>query len=145
MSQGEHACCDYVNYLHLSKFYCFQRVNFSVTYRAPKLMHQSIPAAPSGPPPPPPPPPPTLGLLQSIWPPFCPGGGAFANFALPGGRHLPTPGLFPNFWHARSLLSEYNYTEDVIGKIAGHVAHLSRTGGCKGMFSILCMQFFIVY
>ena len=30
-------------------------------------------------------------------------------------------------------------------KIADRVAHLSRTGGCKGMFSILCMQFFIAY
>ena len=32
--------------------------------------------------------------------------------------HLPTPGLFPSFWHAHGLLSEYNYTEDITGKKA---------------------------
>ena len=32
----------------------------------------------------------------------------------------------------------YNYIEDITGKKSG-LAHLSRTGGCKGMFSILCM------
>ena len=52
---------------------------------------------------PPPPPPPTPGVLRSICPPCQSWGGAFANFALPGGGgHLPTPGPFPSFWHAVS-------------------------------------------
>ena len=32
--------------------------------------------------------------------------------------HLPTPGLFLSFWHARPFLSEYHYTEDITGKKA---------------------------
>ena len=32
----------------------------------------------------------------------------------------------------------YNYIEDITEK-KSRLAHLSRTGGCKGMFSILCM------
>ena len=44
----------------------------------------------------------------------------------PGTGHLPTPGLFPSFWHARSLLPEYNYIEDITGK-KSRLAHLSRT------------------
>ena len=39
--------------------------------------------------------PPPLGLLRSICPPFCPGSGAFANFALPGGRAFANPGVIP--------------------------------------------------
>ena len=51
-----------------------------------------------------PPPPPTPGVLRSICPPCQSWGGAFANFALPGGGGglLPTPGPFPSFWHAVS-------------------------------------------
>ena len=77
------------------------------------VVHQSIPAAPSTPPPFP-----HLGLLRGICPPFQPRGWVFTNFALSGGRHLPTPGLFPSFWHARSSPSEYNYKEDITGKTA---------------------------
>ena len=47
------------------------------------------------------------------------GGGAFANFALPGGRELANPGAIPpELWHALSFLSEYNYTEGFTGKKA---------------------------
>ena len=105
-------------------------------------MHQSIPAAPSSPPHPPPAP----GLLRGICPPFYKGGGwAFANFALPGGRAFANPGAICELLIRTQFPSEYNYIEDITWKIADHVAHLSRTGGCKGMFSILCMQFFIAY
>ena len=34
----------------------------------------------------------------------------------PGTGHLPTPGPFPRFWHARGFLSEYDYTEGFTGK-----------------------------
>ena len=62
-----------------------------------------------------PPPPGYCGAFARL---FSPGGGAFANFALPGAGHLPAPRLFPSFWHARGFLSEYNYTEDITGKKA---------------------------
>ena len=44
------------------------------------------------------------------------GSGAFANFALPGGREFANPGAIPELWQARSFLSEYNYTEGFPGK-----------------------------
>ena len=56
-----------------------------------------------------------------------PGGGAFANFALRGGRALPTPSPLANISHALSLLSEYDYTEGFTEK-KSRLAHLSRTG-----------------
>ena len=68
-----------------------------VQFQCFSLMHQSIPATPRTPPPPHPPPNPS----------YC---GQFVNFALPGAGHLPTPRLFPSFWHECSFLSEYNYT-----------------------------------
>ena len=83
------------------------------------------------------------GLLRSICPPCQSRGGAFANFALLGARHLSTPG--PAFWQARGFLSEYTYTEDFNGKTS-RLAHLSRRRkNCKGMFSIWCMHLFIAY
>ena len=52
-------------------------------------------------------------LLRSICPPCQSRGGAFANFALLGTRHLSTPGPAPNFWQARGFLSEYTYTRSL--------------------------------
>ena len=52
-----------------------------------KVMHQSIPAAPS-----PPRPPGYCGAFAGF---FSPGGGAFANFLLPGGRAFANPGAIP--------------------------------------------------
>ena len=54
------------------------------------LMHQSIPAG-TGPPPPPPP----LGYCGGIACLVSPGGGAFANFALPGDWALSNPQEIP--------------------------------------------------
>ena len=51
----------------------------------------------------------------------------FQILCCPGSVHLPTPGPFPSFWHARGFLSEYNYTEDFTGK-KSRLAHLSRRG-----------------
>ena len=51
-------------------------------------MHQSIPPAPS----PPPPPRATAGHLPAL---SVPGGGAFANFALPWGRAFANPRAIP--------------------------------------------------
>jgi len=59
---------------------------------SPRLMHQSIPPVPRPPPPAPPP-----GCCRAFARIASPGGGAFANFALPGAGHLPTPGPFSSF------------------------------------------------
>ena len=91
----------------------------------------------------PPPPRATAGHLPAL--PF-PGVGHLQILCCPVGGDLPTPGPLPIFWHARGFLSEYNYTEDFTGK-ESRLAHLSgqeKIGdGCKGMFLILCMHFFI--
>ena len=57
-------------------------------------MHPSIPAAPT--PPPPPPPGATVWHLPALSVPGG-GGGAFANFALPGGRAFTNPGVITKF------------------------------------------------
>ena len=75
---------------------------------------------------PPPPPQPTPGVLRSICPPCQSWGGAFANFALPGGGAFANPGAIPELL-TRGILSEYNYTEGFTGK-KSRLAHLSRTG-----------------
>ena len=102
-------------------------------------MHQSIPAAPSPFPPPP-------GYCRAFARLVIPGVEHLQILCCPVGGDLPTPGPFLIFWHARGFLSEYNYTEDFTGK-ESRLAHLSgqeKIGdGCKGMFLILCMHFFI--
>ena len=75
------------------------------------LMHQSIPAAPSPTPPPPPPLRLTAGHLPAL---SVPGVGHLQILHCPGAGHLPTPGPLASFWHARSFLSEYNYTKKVL-------------------------------
>ena len=55
-----------------------------------EVMHQSIPPAPS-------PPPPTYYCLVS------PGGGAFANFALPGGRAFANAGAIPELSNTHAV------------------------------------------
>ena len=57
-----------------------------------RIMHQSIPAAPRSLPPPPPPPLSYCGAFAWL---VSPGGGAIANFALPGGQASAYPGAIP--------------------------------------------------
>ena len=54
----------------------------------------------------PPPPPPPPRLLRGIFPPYSPGGGVLANFALPGGRNLPTTRPPPRFLAHRGFYWE---------------------------------------
>ena len=75
---------------------------------------------------------------------FSPGGGVFANLALPGGRAFDNLGAIPKLltrtrFPIRILLHRGYYWKK------SRLARLSRTGGCKGMFSILCLHFFIAY
>ena len=104
-------------------------------------MHQSIPPAPS----PPPPPPGYCGPFAGL---VSPGVRHLQIFHCPGAGNLPTQGPLP-FKHARGFPSECNYTEGFTGKkkrIGSSVKDRKKLNeGCKGMFSILCMLFFIAY
>ena len=85
----------------------------------------------------PPPPPPPPGLLRGISPSFQSRGGAFANFALLGGRAFDIPGAIPSSWHARRFLSAYNYTEDITRKNADWFI-------CQGQGLVkACSQFYV--
>ena len=92
-----------------------------------------------------PPPPVTAGHLLAL---LVVGVGHLQILCCPGTGQLPTLGPFSSFFFSRGFLSEYNYTDDFTGK-ESRLAHLSWTGknwrGCKGMFLILDMNFFIAY
>ena len=75
--------------------------SFVDTVNFQKVMHQSIPAAPS----PPPAPRATAGHLPAF---SVPGVGHLQILCCPGVGHLPTPGPFPSFCHARGFLSVNN-------------------------------------
>ena len=66
-------------------------------------MHQSIPPAPSHPPPPPQA---TAGHLPGL---VSPGDGAFASFALPGGRAFANPRAIPELFDTLAV-SYHNVT-----------------------------------
>ena len=99
-----------------------------------------------------PPPRATAGHLPTL---SVPGVGHWQSLRCPGAGHLPTPGPTSSFWHPRgflseshSLLSEYNYAEDFTEKKAVWLICQGREKieeVCKGIFSILCMHFFIAY
>ena len=73
--------------------------SFVDTVNFQKVMHQSMPVAPS------PAPRATAGHLPAL---SVPGVGHLQILCCPGAGHLPTPGPFPSFCHARGFLSEYN-------------------------------------
>ena len=60
-----------------------------------------------------PPPRVTAGHLPAL---SVPGVGHWQSLHRPGAGHLPTPGPFPSFSHARGFLSEFNTTECFTGK-----------------------------
>ena len=73
-----------------------------------------------------------------------PGGGAFANVALPGGRAFANPELltrtrFPINITTQRILPE-KQAHWLICQGREKIEEV-----CKGMFSILCMHFFIAY
>ena len=114
------------------QFHCFKFVSKQLV----SFMHQSIPAAPSSPP--------LTRATAGHLPAFSvPGVGHLQILRCPVAGLLPNPGLFRSFWNARGFLSEYYYTEDITGKKADWLICQGR--GCKGMFSILCMHFFIAF
>ena len=97
----------------------------------------------------PPPPPGNCGAFTGL---VSPGGGAFANFVLPGGWAFAYPGAIREvLTRMRFPVNSYqNITTQRI-LLGGKADWLTRQGqekieeGCKGMFLILCMHFFIAY
>ena len=101
-------------------------------------MHQSIPAAPSHPRA-------TAGHLPAL---SVPGVGHLQILCCPGAGHLPPRGLSRAFdTHAVSY--QHITTQRILlGKKADWLICQGQEKieeGCKGMFLILCMHFFIAY
>ena len=96
-------------------------------------------------PPPPPLPPPGLLHLPAL---SVPGVGHLQSLCCPGAGHLPIPGPFQSFdTHA---VSYQNITTQriLLGKKGDWLICQGQEKieeGCKGMFLILCMHFFIAY
>ena len=85
-----------------------------------------------------PPTPPPPGYCAAFACLVSPGGGALASFSMPGGRAFASPGSCQHITTQRILL----------GKQADRLICQGREKieeVCKGMFSILCMHFFIAY
>ena len=70
-----------------------------------------------------------------------PGVGNLQILCCPGTGYLPTPRLFQSFWHVRSFLSEYNYTDDFTGKTS-ILAYLSMTGKKLKRVVKACSRFY---
>ena len=106
----------------------------------PVSMHQSIPAEPSTPPPPPE----YCGAFAHL---VSARGEAFANFVLPGGQAPPRGHSQAFDTHAVSY--QIIATKRIsLGKKADWLICQGQEKieeGCKGMFLILCMRFFIGY
>ena len=104
-------------------------------------MDQSIPAEPSTPPPPAPE---YCGAFAHL---VSARGGAFANFVLPGGQAPPRGHSQAFDTHAVSY--QIIATKRILlGKKADWLICQGQEKieeGCKGMFLILCMHFFIGY
>ena len=114
-----------------------------LTKKVVSFMHQSIPAAPR------PPPPSPSGYCGAFARLVIPRRGAFAIFALPGGRAFASPGTNPKLL-TRTHVSYQNITTQriLLEKQADWLICQGRQKieeVCKGMFSISCMHFFIAY
>ena len=114
-----------------------------LTKKVLSFMHQSIPAAPR---PPPPPPSGYCGAFARLVSPRC---GAFAIFALPGGRAFANPGTNPELLTHTHVSYQNIITQSILlEKQADWLICQGRQKieeVCKGMFSISCMHFFIAY
>ena len=101
-------------------------------------MHQSIPAAPSTSPPPPP------GYCGAFARLVSPGGGAFANCALPGGRSCQHRASDTHAVSCQNITTQRILLEKQADwLICQGLEKIEEV--CKGMFSILCKHFFIAY
>ena len=105
-----------------------------------RQMRQSIPAVPRSPPPRA-----TAGHLPTLW---VPGVGHLQILRCPGVRHLPTQGQ-PQVFDRHTVSYQNITTQSIL--LEKQADWLICQGWekieevCKGMFSILCMHFFIAY
>ena len=103
-------------------------------------MHQSIPAAPSPPPP---------GLLWGICPPFQSREWGICKFCAARGPGICKPRGQPRSFDTHAVSYQHITTQRILLEKQADWLIMSRTGKieevCKGMFSILCMHFFIAY
>ena len=100
-------------------------------------MNQSISAAPPSP-----------GYCGAFVRLVSPGGGALANFALPGGRAFANPGAKPELLTRTRFPISITKQRILVEKQADLLICQGRgkiEQVCKGMFSILCMHFFTAY
>ena len=77
-----------------------------------------------------------------------PRGGAFANVALPGGRAFANPGANPELLTRTRFPINITTQRILLEKQADWIICQGREKieeVCKGMFSALCMHFFIAY
>ena len=71
---------------------------------------------------------PPPGLLRAFAPLVSLGGGAFANFLLPGGRAFANPGAIPGLSNTHAVSYQNVTTQRVLLEKKSRLAHLSRTG-----------------
>ena len=84
------------------------------------------------------PPPPPLGYCGALAHLFSPGVGHLQISRCSGAGHLTSPGLFPAL-DTHAVSCQHITTQRILlEKTQIGMVHLSRTGACKGMFSILC-------
>ena len=88
-----------------------------------------------------PPPRATAGHLPTFSVPGC---GHLLILRCPGAVHLPTPGLFSSFWHARGSYQNIT-TQRILLEKKQIGSSVKDRGLSKAMLSILCMHFFNVY
>ena len=110
-----------------------------VAVSRPCFMHQSNPAVPSPPPPPPPP-----RLLQGICPPCQSRRWGICKFCAARGQGICQPRGYSRASDTYAVSYQNINTQRMLLE-KSRLALLSRTGGCKGMFLILCMHFIIAY
>ena len=98
-----------------------------------------------GPPPPPRPNPHTTPrLLRGICPPFQSRGWGICKISAARGLGICQPRGYSRAFDTRAV-SYQNITTQRILLDKRRLAHLSRTGCCKDVFSILSLHFFIAY
>ena len=93
-------------------------------------------------------PPPPPGYCRAFARLVHPGGGAFANFALPGAGYLPTQGHSRAFdTHAVSYqnITTQKVLLDKKNHIGSSVKDRNKLKRVVKVFLILCMHFFIAY
>ena len=96
-------------------------------------MHQSIPPAPNSP-----------GLLRSICPPCQSRGWGICKFCTARGPGICQPRGHSLAFHTHAVSYQNTTTQKVLLE-KKQIGSSVKDKGCKVMFSILCMHFFIAY